>query len=94
MKIKSIAKLLHDNIYEITEAEANRLIDKKSNYDCEERQLFIVCYDDSRFMAIDNSSGECYVESFRNKDDACIWLLGLKEAEPLHAAEEKLQEWY
>ena len=93
MEIKSVAKVIHSNIFEISNAEAKQLIDKKGNYSCEEKQLFIVS-EGSNYLAIDNSSGECFVEEFKIKDDAYIWLFGLKEAEPLQTAEEKLKEWY
>ena len=97
MKIKSTAKAFHNNIFEISEQEAKRLIEKQKNYECEEKQLFIVSLPDPisrKYLAIDNSTEECYVETFDIKEDAYIWLLGLKEAEPLQKAEEELKEWY
>ncbi len=94
MQIKSVAKAIHCNIFEISNAEAKKLIDKKVNYSCEEKQLFVVRNICHITTAIDNSSGECHVETFSNENDAYIWLLGLKEAEPLQAAEDKLNEWY
>lgn len=94
MKIKSVLKAFHEVILEISENAANQLIQKKEKYACEEKHLFIVKLDNNQCIAIDNTTGECFVETFRNKNDAYIWLLGLKEAEPLKAAEEKLKEWY
>ena len=94
MEIKTTAKAFHTNIFEISEREANRLINKKDGYTCEEKQLFIVRDINHITTAIDNSTGECFVETFKNENDAYIWLLGLKEAEPLHEAEEKLEGWY
>ena len=94
MEIKTVAKAFHTNIFEISNKEAKRLIDKKENYTCTEKQLFIVRNVARISTAIDNTTGECFVEVFRNENDAYIWLLGLKEAEPLHAAENKFDGWY
>lgn len=94
MKIKSTAKAFYEVILEISVDSANQLIQKKEKYTCEEKQLFIIRRENKQCTAIDNSTGECFVESFSNENDAYIWLLGLKEAEPLKAAEEKLKEWY
>ncbi len=94
MEIKTTAKAFHTNIFEISEKEGHRLIDKRCNYTCEEKQLFIVRNTCHITTAIDNSTGECFVEVFTSENDAYIWLLGLKEVEPLHEAEEKLESWY
>ena len=98
MEIKSIAKIVNNTIYTINEQEAERIINKfdTKDYTCEEKGLFIsdkVDPGSKKWVAIDNTSGDCFVEEFEIYDDAIIWLLGLKEAEPLQAAE-KTSFWY
>lgn len=96
LKIKSIAQAFHYNIFELDEAEANRLIDKhlnKESYSCEEKSLFIIKHKDGTVTGLDNTTGDCYCEDFKIESDAFIWLLGLKEVEPLHAAEE-IEGWW
>lgn len=95
IKVKSIAKIVHDTIFELTEKDAAKLINKhdKEPYCCEERSLFIVKNPDGTFTGIDNTTGDCYCEDFKIESDAFIWLLGLKEVEPLHIAEE-IEGWW
>lgn len=92
MEIKGPAKMVYSTIFEISEAEADRLIDKKEPYECDEKQLFIVRKKD-QIVAIDNTTDGCYVQTFSSESDAYIWLLNLKDALLLKNAEEKLIEW-
>jgi len=72
------------NIHEITEAEAERILDdyrKWINGDKTWGGLFLYQAPDRkhprkiRWIAIDDSDGHCYVREFKKKEDAIKWLL-------------------
>lgn len=90
-------KAINGIIYKIKRSELSRLqnkFDLKEEFECEEQQLFI-CHDDinDRYIAVDNSTGNLFIEDFKNVNDAMIWLLDLKDSEPLQAVE-KESYWY
>lgn len=96
---KKINKIFNCTIFELTEEEATRLIDKQvqgEKFCCEEKSLFIVRNLDGSapgsITAIDNSTGDCFCEEFNTEQDAYIWLLGLATEDALHGAEAK--EWW
>lgn len=86
-----IAKILDCKIFEISKEEANLLLEKKI-YQEQDKQRFILKEKDC-FVAIDSTSGDCFVEDFKTLSGAYIWLSGLAEIEPLIAVEQ-LKEWY
>lgn len=72
------------NIHEITEAEAERILDdyrKWINGDKTWGGLFLYQAPNRkhprkiRWIAIDDSDGHCYVREFKKKEDAIKWLL-------------------
>lgn len=90
-----IVKFVRESIFEITADELEGLIEKRDlgiNYTCEEKQLFIHELDGG-FTAIDNRTGELFMEDFKIEDDAYIWLLDLKCSEVLQKAEEQDYWW-
>lgn len=90
-----LAKFIHRYIYSITPEELSVLAskhDKKEKFECEEKQLFI-CENKDRYIAIDNTTGDLFVEDFRIEDDAIIWLLDLKCSEVLLEAEKEAYWW-
>lgn len=92
-----IAKYFHETIFEIRTEEYEALLLKfeNKNFECEDRQLFIVNHNDETYTAIDNRSGDFFHEDFTIEEDAYIWLLDLKCAEVLQRAENKgLEEWW
>lgn len=96
-KIYEPLKAISGIVYKIKRSELSDLqnkFDLKEEFECEEKQLFI-CHDDinDRYIAVDNSTGDLFIEDFKNVSDAMIWLLDLKESEPLKAAEEE-KYWY
>ena len=93
-----IAKYFHETIFELRTEEYNVLLSKfedNKNFECEDKQLFIVNHNDETYTAIDNRSGDFFHEDFTIEEDAYIWLLDLKCAEVLWRAENKgLEEWW
>ena len=88
-------RFIYKSIFTITPEELNFLMekkDKKIGFICEEKQLFI-CENGKNYIAIDNTTGDLFVESFTIEDDAAIWLLDLKTAEVLHEAEKESYWW-
>lgn len=62
----------------------------KQVYSEEDLNLFIyVDLKNKRYIAVDNIGGCLLVEEFTFKNDAYIWLLGLKPSHVLQKAEEK-----
>ena len=90
-------KHIHETIVKISKEELQALIAKREN-----QQPFTTCecllflyYDPTckKYLAVDNQLGNLFIEEFKIKEDAFIWLLGLKEAEPLQKAEEQSFWW-
>lgn len=80
-----------DTIFEINETELEALMKRFDNKECTscDKQLYI--YQEpatKKYIAIDNTSGDMYMEEFTIKEDAYIFLLGLKASEVLQKAEE------
>ena len=83
------------NCFLIDKKEFDSLLERKDNRELKDRKLFMLfnCKDGKNiYTAIDNMTGDFYVEDFTTMDDALIWLTGLKESEVLKKAEE--QEWW
>lgn len=96
-KIYEPLKAISGIVYKIKRSELSDLqnkFDLNEEFECEEKQLFI-CYDEINniYIAVDNSTGDLFIEDFKNVSDAIIWLLDLKESEPLKAAENE-NYWY
>lgn len=90
-------KMFNAPIYSITAEEATVLIEKLEKnieFKCEERQLYVVIHELDKITAIDNTTGCCFCEEFKILTDAYIWLLELKEAEPLHEVEKNCKAWW
>lgn len=84
-------KAFYCTIFELSKEEFKNLTSRWYKEECTEcdKQLFI--YDDwknNKVVAIDNSDGQMYIEEFKVKCDAYIWLIGLKDSEELQKAEE------
>lgn len=84
-------KTFHYTIFELSKEEFRNIASRWYKEECTEcdKQLFI--YDDyknNKFVAIDNSDGQMFIEEFTKRADAYIWLLGLKDSEVLQKAEE------
>ena len=99
-----LCKFIHKYIYSITREEFLALEEKKDNnisFECEEKQLFIMKKRTTtstggfitRYVAIDNTTGDLFVEDFKLEDDAVIWLLELKCSEVLQEAEKGSYWW-
>ena len=79
----------------INKEEYESLLARKDNRYEDDRKLFLLinCKANEKiYTAIDNIAGEFYVEDFTSLNDALVWLMDLKESEPLKKAEE--QEWW
>lgn len=77
--------------YFINQKEYDELLERKEKRYSDDRKLFLyISMKDNKkiFVAIDNITGDFYVEDFTTLNDAMIWLASLKEAEPLKKAEE------
>ena len=78
-------------IFEINKEEFERLTTRWFKDECTacEQQLYIYHnHEIDKFIAIDNTIDEMYIEEFKHKEDAYIWLLGLKAVECLQKAED------
>lgn len=85
----------NNSIYEIDNEEFEKLLkihDEHKNYTCEQKQLFIM-FNDNKYIAVDNTTGEFYVEEFRSLSAALAYLMNIQDPEPLHEAE-KNDFWY
>lgn len=85
-----LAAIFDEKIYSMNQEEFDRLFLKHENnekYECEEKQLFLFEKDEGLYIAVDNRSGDFFVEAFTIEEDAIIWLIDLKCAEVLHKAE-------
>lgn len=90
-----LAHFVHRSIYSLTTAELRALVAKRDNnekYECEEKQLFLH-FDGNRFVAIDNTTGDLFMEDFAIENDAIIYLLEYKTSEVLHEAEKESYWW-
>lgn len=43
----------------------------------------LYCKSDGKIIAVDNTSGNCFVEEFKNEKSAKNWLLGINEKDNL-----------
>lgn len=89
-------KGIFETVFELTKAEFNALINRWKNEECSncDRQLYIYLVPTTeKYLAIDNLSGEMFMEEFVILNDAYCWLYGLKEAEPLKEAEKHNFWW-
>ncbi len=84
-------------VYEITEDKYYKLLDKifldNAKFKKSEKKLFLYIVDSSTYLGIDNTDGDCFVEEFRTKNDALIWLLSLQNAEAIQEAASTIQSW-
>ena len=87
-----ILHFVRNQFYFIDEEEFEEIEARKELRLTGDRKLFLLEKDDV-YIAIDNLTGDFYVEEFKIMNDAIIWLSGLKEVEPLQKAEE-MEFWY
>lgn len=89
-----LKKIINVRVFSITAEELEELKRKQSDgsFTCADRQCFILKTED-KYIAVDNSAGDLFIEEFKYEDDAYIWLSGFKESEPLQAAEQE-NFWY
>lgn len=86
----------HYTIFELTEEEFKSLTSrwyKDRCTECDKQLYFYYDYKKQKFVAVDNSDGQMFIEEFTCRNDAYIWLLGLKDSEVLQKAEE-LDFWW
>ena len=99
-----IRRYITGMIYSITAEEFLKLenkFEKNQKFECEEKQLYIMekhtTTEDGGFittyLALDNSTGEFFIEEFKYEEDAMVWLLDLKASEVLQKAEEEEYWW-
>lgn len=86
----------HSTIFELNEKELCALVlkhEQQAKFKCEEKQLFIYEGEQDIWTAIDNTTGNLFMEDFKSYNDAIIWLLDLKASEVLQRAEEAEYWW-
>lgn len=89
-----LKKIINLRVFSIDAEELEALKSKQADgsFTCADRQCFIHKAED-KYIAVENSSGELFIEEFKFENDAYIWLAGFKESEPLQAAEQE-DYWY
>ena len=89
-----LKKIINLRVFNIDAEELETLKHKQADgsFTCADRQCFIHKAED-KYIAVENSSGDLFIEEFKIENDAYIWLAGFKESEPLQAAEQE-DYWY
>lgn len=89
-----LKKIINIRVFSIDAEELEELKRKQADgsFTCADRQCFIYKAED-KYIAVENSSGDLFIEEFKYENDAYIWLAGFKESEPLQAVEQE-EYWY